>query len=339
MAKSGLAQALVRAINGVLALGLVFFGNAAFASQSARLVYARTSDAEGCGEEAALRQAVARRLGYDPFVAVSDNTVVAELRGDGSGLSARVFVIERGNLVSGARELSSKSRDCEELRLAVALAISIAIDPDAIERVSTDTSTIDSQAETTPATVVSEVPSPQPPPVSKLKLVGEISTRVTWRLGLAGTVATGPLPSSNFGFAGAFEVAGSSFTIGIEPRWLLPRKTDTLSSVNAQATTNFVGVTLTPCYRKNAFRSCYFAELGRLTSEGLVSSANRDTTLWVAQGLRLAYHLGREYGLGVTPKLDGLVAMNRVTMLLNGRTAYETPWVIARLSVEVNYAF
>jgi hypothetical protein len=66
-------------------------------------VYARTSDAESCDEEAAFRQAVTRRLGYAPFVAVSDNTVVTELRGDRLGLSARVFVIERGSLVSDAR--------------------------------------------------------------------------------------------------------------------------------------------------------------------------------------------------------------------------------------------
>jgi len=44
-----------------------------------------------------------------------------------------VYLIHDGNTAGASRELSSPSRDCTELLAAVALAISIAVDPGAVE--------------------------------------------------------------------------------------------------------------------------------------------------------------------------------------------------------------
>ena len=134
-------QSIVRAFALILALTTWLVPTRARAGESARLVYSRTTDASTCSDEQGLRQAVARRLGYDPFVAGSMNTVVAELRSDGDGLRARVYVIREGNSAGGLRELSSPSRDCTELLGAVALAISIAVDPDALDRVEREPAT------------------------------------------------------------------------------------------------------------------------------------------------------------------------------------------------------
>lgn len=60
---------------------------------------------------------------------------MAELRGDGEGLKARVYVIREGDRAGGSRELSAPTHDCTELAAAMALAISIAVDPDALDRV------------------------------------------------------------------------------------------------------------------------------------------------------------------------------------------------------------
>lgn len=335
-------RALRCASRVLLGSGLLLASHQAHASQSAKLVYARTADAVSCGEELALRQAVARRLGYDPFVAVSDNTVVAELRGDGGGLMARVFVIERGHLVSGTRELTSKSNDCEELRLAVALAISIAIDPDAIERVPEPEPEPEPRPE--PLAETSAAPEAPPPPTppaftTQVRLSGTVSTKPTWRMGAAATIGTGPLPSPTAGFAASVEVASHRWSLGIEPRWQLPNKTPPQTGTSDQATTTFIGGTLVPCYRISAASACYLAELGRLASRGLVSESHRDASSWAAQGLRLAYHFGGEYGLGATAKLDGLVAMNRINLYLNTQPVWQTPWLVGRLGIELNFAF
>jgi hypothetical protein len=117
-----------------LGLFVVVLANAAWASPSARLVYALSKDAQSCGDEAQLRRAVARRLGYDPFVVASDTTVVVEFRREGEGLKSRIFLIESGHALGFARELLSKSKQCDELLLSSALAISIAIDPESLER-------------------------------------------------------------------------------------------------------------------------------------------------------------------------------------------------------------
>jgi hypothetical protein len=61
-------------------------------SQSAKLVPARADEAANCGEESALRHAVACWLGDDPFVTASDSTVVAVSSRVGGGHRERVFV-------------------------------------------------------------------------------------------------------------------------------------------------------------------------------------------------------------------------------------------------------
>jgi hypothetical protein len=57
-------------IGGVLAsTGLAF--------PTSRLVYERGPGVEHCPDQAAIREAVASRLGYDPFFPSSDKTIVA----------------------------------------------------------------------------------------------------------------------------------------------------------------------------------------------------------------------------------------------------------------------
>lgn len=112
---------------GVAALASVPF--AAVAAPSARLVYLRDDDAASCPDEAALRSAVAGRLGYDPFVAYARATMFAEIRRAGGAFKATVKLVDADNVVRGARELVHAGERCEELIDQMALSMSIAIDP------------------------------------------------------------------------------------------------------------------------------------------------------------------------------------------------------------------
>jgi hypothetical protein len=55
------------AIPTLCALAVLSASRWAYATPSARLVYSRGHGAESCPDEHALREAVAARVGYDPF--------------------------------------------------------------------------------------------------------------------------------------------------------------------------------------------------------------------------------------------------------------------------------
>jgi hypothetical protein len=96
---------------------------------SSRLVYARGEGAESCPPETFVRQAVAARLGYDPFFVSADKTIIAEIARDRGELRGRVALVDERGFVQGAREFRLPPGQCDELVATMALAVSIAVDP------------------------------------------------------------------------------------------------------------------------------------------------------------------------------------------------------------------
>ncbi len=76
-----------------------------------------------------LRLAVIARLGYDPFSSTAPQTVLAEIARNGDTLRARVDLSNQEGTSQGVRELTSPFDKCFDLVRAMALSISIAIDP------------------------------------------------------------------------------------------------------------------------------------------------------------------------------------------------------------------
>lgn len=97
------------------------------------LEYDRARGAESCPSEPSLRRSVAAHLGYDPFVAAADLRVVARIVATRRGLLGTVEARE-GDAVVGRREIPSPTADCIELARALALAISVAVDPFSLTR-------------------------------------------------------------------------------------------------------------------------------------------------------------------------------------------------------------
>ena len=117
----------------LVALGLGW-ARPASAFPSSQLVYARGKGAEQCPDEAALRTAVVQRLGYEPFFPWADVTIVARIAPVRGGFVGTVELIDKAGLVKGSRELAANALQCEQLIASMALAISIAIDPDSLDR-------------------------------------------------------------------------------------------------------------------------------------------------------------------------------------------------------------
>jgi hypothetical protein len=67
----------------VVAFALALASLRAEASPAAHLVYVRDPTASVCPDEESLRQAVRRRVGYDPFFPWAKTTVVVEITGKG----------------------------------------------------------------------------------------------------------------------------------------------------------------------------------------------------------------------------------------------------------------
>jgi hypothetical protein len=105
------------------------------ASPQARLVYGRAGAAvDRCPDEAALRRAVAARIGYDPFFPSSPIAIVATFTAKNDLLIAHIRLIDEQGNAKGVRELHAAKLDCQSLFETVALTISIAIDPQALAR-------------------------------------------------------------------------------------------------------------------------------------------------------------------------------------------------------------
>jgi len=82
-----------------------------------------------CLGQISLRNAVAARLGYNPFVDDGQTVIVVRVAEERGVLRAIVQSQDKLGSVVGERAIVSETRDCRELESAVALALAMAIDP------------------------------------------------------------------------------------------------------------------------------------------------------------------------------------------------------------------
>ena len=332
-----------------LAAFLVALPDAASGAQAARLVYSRNAGASACPDEGDLRQAVQRRLGYDPFVAYSQRTMVVELRGDTSGLTAHLYMVDPDNVAGGIRELASPAPDCKELISAVALAISIAIDPDAIDRLEAAPSPAPDDANIGARPPTEEPPSIQPSAPSPKRDARPVVTPPAeestpsgpkWSVGVGPAIASGPAPAPQFEVALLLGLRGEHWAATLEPRMSFPTSTDARPGEVETAAMGLYGATLSPCYRYGPLLGCYLFDGALAVSTGKdVQHPRTDRSFWWAMGLRagVRWEVGR--GLGVSGRLDGLWAPEQIVLRLNGQDVFETPQVLARFGAFVDYEF
>lgn len=93
--------------------------------------WVRGEGAEACPAKPELAAEVARRLGYDPFMAPFGQSLEGVVERVGPVWTVRLYTRGTGGEPLGQRELSSESADCAALADVVALAMVLAIDPDA----------------------------------------------------------------------------------------------------------------------------------------------------------------------------------------------------------------
>jgi hypothetical protein len=296
---------------------------------SARLVYTRDASAETCPDEAALRAAVRERVGFDPFDAAATRVISCRIEKIRHMLRARIDVVDGTGQPANARELVSKHADCQELAEAVALTLTIAINPLILaertspERLPAPTSAVApmSPAHLAPVSPAVSVPLATAPPRS-----------FHLRVGARADTAAGLDPGLAYGGTLHLGIQRRQLSAGLEFRVLAP---SSLAMGRGSIHVWQWAVLLAPCAHRGGFLACLVGSAGMVHGRGEGYAVNEQSSSpTAAAGLRGGWEyplLGDRLRLAVT--LDVLAAMTRTHFSLGGADAWTTQPVGAALGV------
>jgi hypothetical protein len=324
-----------------LALLLVLASSPALAAPSARLVYVREPGAEGCADEEGLRRAVAARLGYDPFFPWAKVTVLALVRKEATGYRAEVSLVDEASVSRGRRALTHEGDSCAPLVGALALTISLALDPlsltqppagkkeetpppappapPAVEPPAEDARS--APPASPPSTSPVEPPVPPPPP----------PTFHGWA-SLAGLGSLGVTPGVAFGGLLRGKVERGPFSVGLEASATAPTAASAPSGGQVQAW--LAEGTLLGCGRLSVVVGCGFVSAGPLAARGVGLATTRTAILaYGGAGPRL----GVEVPLGERFRLEAFTqvafAMVPRALQVDGMTVFRQPIAAGSLGV------
>jgi hypothetical protein len=302
-------------------------GAPANASPSARLVYSRTPEASSCPAESALRDAVAARLGYDPFFVWAKRTVVVQVWRDRGKYLARLQLVDIEGVAHGTRTIASE-QSCVELFDAAALAISIAIDslpqtePDPA---STPTYAPAPAPESAPAPALESAPTPAPAfesaPAPESAPVPP--PRFMAGLDVLGVLDSEPAPTLGLAALAGFDWRAAS--LSLELRADAP-STRNSGSGPGQVRTGSVEATLAPCARYGVASFCALGAIGLLYARSAeITDPRSAQALFVAVGARVQgdWPLSRTFAVRV--HADGSFDLRRASLQIDGANAWTAP--------------
>lgn len=291
-------------------------GAAAAERKATRLIYERGAGAEHCPDELDVKNAVAARLGYDPFDERAPGSVSARLAREGDKLVGRVEVRDADGRTVGSREITSGQNDCTELASALTLAVSIAVDPLSIAR--PDAPPAPPAPVPAPdcprATAPHVAPCPAPPP--------EADAPVSFRAsaGLLAAFAASPSPVA-LGVAADVGIQWRALSVDVGGRADVPASRGTALG---RVSTSLILATLAPCGHVSVFAGCALVAAGVLRGEN-VDAGVRDTTPYAALGARAAAEIPLYDVIGVRLHADLLATLTRTVLSVNGGEAWRTP--------------
>ncbi len=318
--------------------------------RSARLAYTRGRGADQCPGERAFRDAVEARLGYDPWSDAAPRSIAVTVQQAGGALRGDVTMTDAAGAVTGRRQLTAAGDDCDELVRAMALAVSIAIDPDVVFRpVPPSPAPAPSPPPSPPPAPAGTVPPasapPAPPPRSGLPPPSIVAaplpaavapppppSPLRWHAGAAGYVGSGTSP----GVTGGVEVmAGfrwAAFSATLEGRADVP--TTAAAPGGGTVRGGLLAANVVPCFHLGPVSACALGTFGAIRGVGSgVANARSDATPFAALGARLGGEIpfGRTFSAAVHGDLSA--ALTPTTLSLDGRGVWTTPRASASLGL------
>ncbi len=317
------------ALASASALLTFFSSRQAAAGPSARLVYLRNPGAESCPDEQAIRAAVRMRLGYDPFFPYAPTTLFVEIAKARKGFSARLKLVDADNTVRGSRELVHRGDRCEDIIDTMALSISIAIDPDSLDRPPNESP----RGETPPSSEPrAETPTPPPAP-APLPTAASTGARedvepprepqLHFEAGLGPSVWIGAAPTTQVAGSLMVRARARSLSIAAEGRLHLPASRP--SGAAEISTSQALGV-IVPCFHLDRLGLCVAAAVGAFgASSERVRFPRSDSSTQVMVGPRVMFELPASKSIAVGISVDGMVALTPQSVALDGVEVYELP--------------
>jgi hypothetical protein len=251
--------------------------------------FALDARVEGCPDARALRAAVVRRLGRDPFADDAPDLLAARIAPAPRGLAGSVTLTDALGRSRGRWDVETDS-DCVELASALVLALSIVLDP----------------PEPAP-------PSAPPPP----------APASTWAGAVGPLAAAGAAPTTTVGVVARVWRGRASRPVGGEVRVDLPRsepfgggRIRTFSITGAGSM----------CARHGPLGVCGLLGAGVLHARGEGFADDRSSTQpMIYAGPRLMAETPLFGAFFLTAGVDGLLSLWQTTLRVDGDVAWATP--------------
>lgn len=332
-------------ISGALVAAIATSTSNARAARSARLVYVRGSDAEACPDEEAVRTAVAGRLGYDPFVAVASTILTARVHREGGGFRTEVALVDENGVERGARQMTIQSPECVDAISAMALTISIAIDPLSITGPSHPPSQ-EKRRESREDDAPVEHPTGATLAVTKTRTASPVETTsdksesrsVRWFAGVAMVGSAGMGPSLALGGAGFLGGRWRSFSLAAEGRIDLP--SSKASSQGGRVASQVLLGELVPCAHLAITYACGVFAMGELHATGVdLTTSRTPSALYTGAGVRIGVGIPISAAVELRSHAEGLASFNRRILTINAADAYVFPWISADLELAIAVRF
>lgn len=316
---------LPRCLLCLAALAALTVARHAEASPASRLVYARGPGAEECPDEAAFRQEVAARLGYDPFFPWATRTVSVEIEAADGRVRARVVVVDDKGFERGSQTIDAErgpvASSCVGLVRGVALAVSVSLD-----------AMPSSERENKPEETKPEPPPPPPvvaPPVVAAPVVVDkvvpvrIETPRTHarkprvRLALAPELwlGYGQWPVVTAGVGAVVDLGYGAWSMAFEGRWDAP-STVTLDTQGNQAQLERATGSVVACGHVSWLAVCAVGSFGETWASGVgVEGPQSASAFYAAFGGRVGLHipLGARFHWSFVAELVGIATPMHVT--------------------------
>jgi hypothetical protein len=321
-----------------LAITLGVIGPLALASAGARadpglaqaeLRYSLGPGAGRCPEVAAMREAVAARLGYVPWREGASRTVAVTVERGGQELRARIELRDAAGRIEGQRELASRSADCRELAAAIELAVSLAVDPLSLARPSGQR--LGPRAQSHDGEPIPEQKRASPGSGASDPAPGQLE--VSASVGGHFAFASAPSPTGGLTLQGRLRVRALS--AALEGRIDFPSYGDV---PGGQVSTALYLGSVVGCYHPWRLMGCALFAAGGLrgTGHGL-DGAESHTLPYLACGLRLGIEIPIVPRLAVRVYGDFLVALSHITLQTSGEHAAEL-WSTPAVSGDLGLA-
>jgi hypothetical protein len=300
----------------------------------ARLTYRPDAELDRCPTQVELRDAVAARLGYDPFdgAEAEPREVIVLVRKKGNGV---VGSLELRGPHPGQRELASPRGDCREVLDAFAVAIAIGLDPASLGGPVTEP-----PPERPPSTLPPSSPPgmspPSSPPADRLEATPERDPYDV-RLGGGPAVLFGELPEPAPAFVLGASVRWRWLEGAIEGFATLPVSR---SAPAGKVTASILAAAVVPCVHVGVVFGCAGVALGALRGEGQgIETPHDGSHLFAAASVRGGAELAVTRSFWVRGHLDGVAPLTRIALQLAEQDVWRMPSLAARVGVTAGVRF